>query len=463
MNIKKENKDELNAVLKVEVNEDDYKDQVDKVIKDYKKKAKMDGFRPGKVPEGLIRKMYGRAIKIDEINKMVSQKLSEYIKSEDVNILGEPLPSKDEQKEINWDYDKDFEFAFDVGLSPEFEVKMSGHDKIPYYTIKVDDELIDNQTESYQKRMGEFKEVDEVTEKTEMLTATLTELDEEGNPKEDGVQKTDATLSLEMLKDEEIKSKFENAKPGDKLDFDLKKAYPNDAELSSMLNVNKEDLENINSQFRLEIDTIKVFEKAEINQEFYDKLYGEGEVTSEEEFRQKIAEELKGQLAPESDRKFAIDAKNHFVRKVNPQIPADFLKRWLKESQSQKEENQLTEEQIEEEFPRFKEDVKWDLIKNKIIQDHEVKVEEEEVLELAKKLTLQQFQQYGMMNLPDEQLEQYAKQVLQQEEQKRKMYEQKYEDKVTELIKEKVKLEEKEVTMDEFKKQVEEDQNKQSK
>ena len=459
MNIKKENKDELNAVLKVEVNEDDYKDQVDKVIKDYKKKAKMDGFRPGKVPEGLIRKMYGRAIKIDEINKMVSQKLSEYIKSEDVNILGEPLPSKDEQKEINWDYDKDFEFAFDVGLSPEFEVKMSGHDKIPYYTIKVDDELIDNQTESYQKRMGEFKEVDEVTEKTEMLTATLTE----GNPKEDGVQKTDATLSLEMLKDEEIKSKFENAKPGDKLDFDLKKAYPNDAELSSMLNVNKEDLENINSQFRLEIDTIKVFEKAEINQEFYDKLYGEGEVTSEEEFRQKIAEELKGQLAPESDRKFAIDAKNHFVRKVNPQIPADFLKRWLKESQSQKEENQLTEEQIEEEFPRFKEDVKWDLIKNKIIQDHEVKVEEEEVLELAKKLTLQQFQQYGMMNLPDEQLEQYAKQVLQQEEQKRKMYEQKYEDKVTELIKEKVKLEEKEVTMDEFKKQVEEDQNKQSK
>jgi len=266
-----------------------------------------------------------------------------------------------------------------------------------------------------------------------------------------------------MLKDDEIKSKFENAKPGDEIDFDLKKAYPNDAELSSMLNVNKEDLENINSQFRLKIDTIKKFEKAEINQEFYDKLYGEGEVTSDEEFRQKIAEELKEQLKPEGDRKFAIDAKNHFVRKVNPQIPADFLKRWLKESQSQKEENQLTEEQIEEEFPRFKEDVKWDLIKNKIIKDHEIKVEEEEVLELAKQLTLQQFQQYGMMNLPDEQLEQYAKQVLQQEEQKRKMYEHKYEDKVTELIKEKVKLEEKEVTMDEFKELVEEDQNKQSK
>jgi trigger factor len=463
MNITKENKDELNAVLKVEVNEEDYKEKVDKVIKDYKKKAKMDGFRPGKVPEGLIRKMYGRAIKIDEINKMVSQKISEYIKSEDVNILGEPLPSKDEQKEINWDYDKEFEFAFDVGLSPEFEVKMSGHDKIPYYTIKVDDELIDNQIESYQKRMGEFKEVDEVNEKTEMLTAALTELDEDGNPKKDGVNKPDATLSLEMLKDDEIKSKFENAKPGDEIDLDLKKAYPNDAELSSMLNVNKEDLENINNQFRLKIDTIKKFEKAEVNQEFYDKIYGEGEVTSDEEFRQKIADELQEQLKPESDRKFAIDAKNHFVRKTNPQIPADFLKRWLKESQSQKDENQLTEEQIEEEFPRFIEDVKWDLIKNKIIKDHEIKVEEEEVLELAKKLTMQQFQQYGMMNLPDEQLEQYAKQVLQQEEQKRKMYEQKYEDKVIELIKEKVKLEEKEVTMDEFKKLVEEDQNKQSK
>jgi len=463
MNITKENKDELNAVLKVQVNEDDYKEKVDQVVKDYKKKAKMDGFRPGKVPEGLIRKMYGRAIKIDEINKLISEKLSEYLKSEELNILGEPLPSKTDQKEINWDNDKEFEFAFDVGISPDFEVKMSGHDKIPFYNIKITDDLIDNQVESYQKRLGEFKEIDEVSEKDEMLNAELTELDEEGNPKENGTKKEDATLSLDVLKDEDIKAKFEKAKPGDEIDIDLKKAYPNDAELSSMLNVNKEDLENINNLFRLKIDKVKKFEKAEIDQNFYDKLYGEGEVTSEEEFRQKIKEELENQLKPESDRKFAVDAKEHFVRKVDPQIPAEFLKRWLKESQSQKEDNQLTEEQIEEEFPAFKQDVKWDLIKNKIIKDHEIKVEESEVLELAKQLTLQQFQQYGMMNFPDEQLEMYAKQLLQQEEQKRKLYEHKYEDKVTELIKEKVKLEEKEVTMEEFKKQVEEEQNKQSK
>ena len=420
MNITKENKDDLNAVLKVQINEEDYKEKVDQVVKDYKKQAKMDGFRPGKVPEGLIRKMYGRAIKIDEINKLVSQKLSEYIQTEDLNILGEPLPSKSDQKEVNWDYDKEFEFAFDIGVAPEFEVKISGHDKIPYYNIQVTDDLIENQKESYQKRLGDFKEIEEVTDKDEILNASLTELDEEGNPKDEGVQKDDATLSLEVLKDDEI-----------------------------------------NNLFRVKIDKVKKFEKAEINQEFYDKLYGEGEVTSEEEFNEKITEELKQQLKPESDRKFAVDAKNHFVRKVDPKIPADFLKRWLKETQTK--DNKLTEEQIEEEFSSFQEDVKWDLIKNKIIKEHEIKVEESDVLELAKQLTKQQFQQYGMMNFPDEQLEQYAKQVLQQEEQKRKLYEHKYEDKVIELIKEKAKLEEKEITMEDFKKQVEEDQNKQSK
>ena len=461
MNITKENKDDLNAVLKVQINEEDYKEKVDQVVKDYKKQAKMDGFRPGKVPEGLIRKMYGRAIKIDEINKLVSQKLSEYIQTEDLNILGEPLPSKSDQKEVNWDYDKEFEFAFDIGVAPEFEVKISGHDKIPYYNIQVTDDLIENQKESYQKRLGDFKEIEEVTDKDEILNASLTELDEEGNPKDEGVQKDDATLSLEVLKDDEIKEKFDKAKPGNEIDIDLKKAYPSEAELSSMLNVNKEDLEGINNLFRVKIDKVKKFEKAEINQEFYDKLYGEGEVTSEEEFNEKITEELKQQLKPESDRKFAVDAKNHFVRKVDPKIPADFLKRWLKETQTK--DNKLTEEQIEEEFSSFQEDVKWDLIKNKIIKEHEIKVEESDVLELAKQLTKQQFQQYGMMNFPDEQLEQYAQQLLQQEEQKRKLYEHKYEDKVIELIKEKAKLEEKEITMEDFKKQVEEDQNKQSK
>src|SRR6056297_1535615 len=184
MNITKENKDELNAVLKIQVDPEDYRERVDKVVKDYKKKSKMDGFRPGKVPEGLIRKMYGRAIKVDEVNKLVSEKLSEYLKAEELNILGEPLPSKEEQKPIDWDNDEQLEFAFDIAMAPELEVKISGHDKIPYYTIKITDELIDKQVDNYQQRLGEFRPIEKIQNLDEMITAHITELDNQRNPKE---------------------------------------------------------------------------------------------------------------------------------------------------------------------------------------------------------------------------------------------------------------------------------------
>jgi trigger factor len=460
MEINMENKDELNAVLKVHVQPEDYQERVNEVIKDYKKKANMKGFRPGKVPEGLIRKMYGRAIKIDEINKAVSQKLTEYIKNENLNILGEPLPSKEEQKEINWDQDQEFEFAFDIGLAPEFEVKISKHDKVPYYNIYPDEELLNSQVESYQRRMGEFREAEKVTDKEEMLKADLQELDEEGNIKENGLKKEDVSLSLAVVKDEDIKNQFENTKSGDEVDIDLKKAYPSDAELSSMLVMEKEDLPSIGNNFKVKINEVKQFEKAELDQNLFDKLYGEGEITSEEEFKEKVKEELKEQLKPESERKLMEDVKNHFVRKIDPKLPSEFLKRWLKETQK---DNNLTEEQIDNEFPLFERDVKWDLIKNKIVKDNEIKVEESEVKELAKELTKQQFQQYGIMNFPDEQLEQYANQLLQKDEERRKVYERKHEEKVVEHIKENIKLEEKEVSFEDFKKQVEEDQNKQSK
>ena len=447
----------MNAVLKIQVEPEDYEEKVNSVVRDYKKKAKMDGFRPGKVPEGLIRKMYGRAIKMDEINKLVSEKLSEYIKSEELNILGEPLPSQTEQKPIDWDNDKVFEFAFDIAEAPDFEVKISGHDKIPYYTIQITDDLVDRQVDNYQQRLGEFKPVEEVSNKDEMITADITELDEEGNPKPGGIVKENTSISLSVIKDEAIKEQFLNAKKGDQIDIDLKKAFPNNTEISSMLNIDKEKAEQVEGMFRITIKEVKKFENAEVNQELFDKIYGEGNVTSEEEFREKIKEELQNHLKPESERKLAHDVKEHFVRKVNPAIPGEFLKRWLKETQ-----NDLSEEDIEKDFHQFEKDVKWDLIKNKIAKDNEIKVEESEILEVAKQVTMQQFQQYGLANLPDEQLEQYAKEILKKDEDRRKLYERKYEEKVVEHIKEKVKLEEKEVTSDEFQKLIEEDQNKQS-
>jgi len=457
MNITKENKDELNAVLKIQVDKEDYRERVDKTVKDYKKKAKMDGFRPGKVPEGLIRKMYGRAIKVDEVNKLVSEKLSEYLKSEDLNILGEPLPSKEEQKSIDWDNDEQLEFAFDIAMAPEFEVKISGHDKIPYYTIQITDELIDKQVENYQQRLGEFKPIDQVENLDEMITAHITELDEQGSIREGGIHKENATITLSVVKDEDIKKQFENAALADKIDIDLKKAFPNDTEISSMLNIEKDKAAELEGLFRIDIQEVKKFEQAEVNQELFDKIYGEGNVTSNEEFREKIKEELEKQIKPESERKFAHDVKEHFVRKVDPKIPSEFLKRWLKETQ-----NDLSEEDIEKDFSRFEHDVKWDLIKNKISRENEIQVEENEILELAKQVTQQQFQQYGLGNLPDEQIENYAQEILKKDEDRRKLHERKYEEKVVEHIKEHVKAEEKEVTSDEFQKLIEADQNKQS-
>ena len=457
MNITKENKDELNAVLKIQIDPEDYRERVDKVVKDYKKKAKMDGFRPGKVPEGLIRKMYGRAIKVDEVNKLVSEKLSEYLQSEELNILGEPLPSKEEQKSIDWDHDEQLEFAFDLGIAPEIEVNVSGHDKIPYYTIQITDELIDKQVENYQQRLGEFKPIDQVENLDEMITAHITELDDQGNIKEGGIFKENATITLSVVKDEDIKKQFENAAAGDAVDIDLKKAFPNDTEISSMLNIEKEKAAELEGLFRINIEEVKKFEQAEVNQELFDKIYGEGNVTSNEEFREKIREELEQQLKPESERKLAHDVKEHFVRKVNPKIPSEFLKRWLKETQ-----NDLSEEDIEKDFSRFEHDVKWDLIKNKIAKENEIQVEEDEILELAKQVTQQQFQQYGLGNLPDEQIENYAKEILKKDEDRRKLRERKYEEKVVEHIKQRVKLDEKEVTSEEFQKLIEADQNKQS-
>ncbi|MGM0529971.1 MAG: trigger factor [Bacteroidota bacterium] len=459
MDITKENKDDLNAVLKVHVKPDDYKERLDQVVKDYKKKAKMDGFRPGKVPESLIRKMYGRSIKMEEINKLVNEKISEYIQNQELEILGNPLPNHEEQKNINWDNDSEFEFVFDIAVAPELELEISEEDKVPYYTIQVTDELIDKQVENYLERFGEFKPIDSVQNKDEIISAHVSELDEEGNPKEDGIVKEDATISLQVIKDDDIKNKFEDARVGDEIDIDLKKAFPNDTEISSMLNIDKEKAETLEGMFRISITEIKKFEKAELNQDLFDKIYGEGNVTSEEEFKQKIREELEEHLKPESERKLTQDIKKYFVEKVDPKLPTEFLKRWLKEAH---QSENVSEEDIENEFPRFQEDLKWDLIKKKITKENDIQVDENEVLELAKQVTAQQFQQYGLGNLPDEQLEQYAPELLKKEEDRRKFYERKYEEKVVEHIKEHITLEEKEVTSEEFQEMLQEDQNKQS-
>lgn len=446
MNITKENIDELNAVLKVKVEKTDYEEKVNDTLKDYKKRANIPGFRPGKVPFGMVKKMYGKAIMLEEVNKLLSESVSKYIFDEKLKILGDPLPNEEKQEMIDWDTQEDFEFIFDLGLVPEFEFKMSKRDKVPYYSIAVEDKFIDETVQNHTRRFGKT-EPTEAIEDNELLKGILVQLDAEGNILEGGILKEDAMLSLEVMKNDEIKEKFKGLKIQDEIKFDLKKAYPSEVEIASLLGIDKEVAATIENEFKLTITEITKFVASEVNQELFDQVYGKDEVKSVEEFRNKIKEEIAVNFDKESDYKLAIDVKDKFVEKTKMDLPEEFLKRWLRYSNKE-----VTDEQIENDFANFADGLKWTLIKEKLIQENELKVEEEEILEYSKELTLMQFRQYGMATIPDEQLEQYAKEILKKEDERKRLAEKLFEDKVVNYIKENIKLDTKDVTTEEFNK-----------
>lgn len=451
MNISKELKDNLNAVVKVRINKDDYEPRVKKVLSDYQKKARIDGFRPGKVPSGLINKMYGKSAMVEEINKLLSENLMKYIHDEKIHILGDPLPSEKEQKEIDWENSSEFEFAFDLGLSPDFEVKLSKKDKLKVYSILPNDKLIETYSDNYARRYGAFKTCTTIEDGKEMVKGSFVEM-ADGAVKENGIVVPESTIYLEFMKDEEIKKLFIGLKDGDKATFNLAKAYPNNVELATILHMKKEEVGNIDSDFQLTITAVSKFEKAEINQELFDKIYGEGNVTSVDEFRKKISDEIQLNLSRESDYKFRMDAKELIMNEINFTLPVAFLKRWIFTSN----EGKFTMEQIDQDFGKFEKDFKWQLIQNKIVTEQDLKITDEEILDFAKEQTRMQFEQYGLFNVPDEHIVNYAQESLKREEDRRRMFERKYEDKVLEYVRTAVSCENKEVTSEEFDKLLEE-------
>jgi trigger factor len=446
MNITKENIDTLNAVLKVKIEKSDYEEKVSEVLKDYRKKAQIPGFRPGKVPFGMVKKMYGTAVMLEEVNKLISESVSKYIFDEKLKILGDPLPNEEKQEKIDWETQSEFEFVFDLGLVPEFEFKLSKRDKVPYYNIKVEDKFINDTIENHTRRYGKTEDVDAV-EENELLKGTLVQLDKDGNPMEDGILKEDAMLSLEVMKDDDIKKKFKGVKANEEVVFELAKAYPSEVELASLLGIDKEVAKELSGDFKLTITTITKYVPSEINQELFDQVYGKDAVKSEEEFKAKIVEEIQSGFSKESDYKLSIDVKNKFVEKTKMDLPEEFLKRWLKYSNKE-----IKDEEIEKDFANFADGLKWTLIKENLIQENEIKIEEEEILELSKEMTLAQFRQYGLNTIPDEQLEQYAKEILKKEDERKRLAEKLFEDKVVNYIKENIKLDEKDVTTEEFNK-----------
>jgi len=446
MNITQENTDKLNAILNVKVEQADYTERVEKVLKDYRRQAKVDGFRPGKVPMGLIKKMYHTPVLVDEVNKLVSESLFNYLQENKVNILGEPLPHKDEEKKFDFEKDTEFEFKFDLGLAPELNMEVTAKDKVAFYKIKVDKKQQDEYKEQLLQRFGEFKAVEKAGN-DELIKCTLEKVDKEGNEVENGIRVENVSLSLDMMKDDDQKVLFSGTAGGDEVVFDVKKAYPNDTEVASLLRIDKTEVAMLEGSFKCIIDEVNKFEKAVVGQEFYDKVYGEGEVKSEEEFTKRVTEEIALNYEREGEYRFMVDAREALIKKAKIDLPVEFLKRWMVETNEQ-----ITEEQVAEDFEKYEDDFRWQLIKEHLLKQQDIKVSEEEALEAAKAMALNQYMQYGMSNVPEEYLESYAKEMMSKPEESRKFYEQKGEEKLISYIKSVVKLDEKDVSSEKFRK-----------
>jgi len=444
MNINRENIDDLNAVLKVEIVKADYSEKVESVLRDYRKKANIKGFRPGMVPIDLIRKMYGKAVRIDEINKIVSENIHKYLVDEKLEILGDPLPKTGDQENINFEIQDDFTFSFDIGLAPAVELNINKTNKLDLYDIIIDEKMKNDYADNYARRFGEFRKSD-VTGDKDILKGKVEAVNEDGQPAENGFSAENSTLAVDIIKDNDIKNEFTGKKENDSVIFDIRKAFPNNNEIAGLLQKKREEVENLEGSFRFTITEISRFYPAELNAELFNRIYGEGVVNTEEEFMKKIEEEISASLKKETEFKLKQDLRKLTIEKTAIPLPEEFLKKWL----LRVNENTYGE-QIEKEFDSFRDDLKWQLIKNKVARDKEIKITEEDLLKEAENITRYQFRQYGLFYATDEQISNYARETLKKEEDAKRIADKILEDKVLDNLKELVKLEEKKVTAEEF-------------
>lgn len=446
MDINRENIDELNAVLKVKIEKTDYEEKVENVLKDYRKKANIKGFRPGMVPIGLVKKMYGKAVQVDEINKIVTENIQKYLADEKLEILGDPIPNADEQEKIDFDTQEEFTFSFALGLAPQFELKLTKKNKVTFYEITVDEKMKNDYLENYTRRYGELGNAD-TSEEKDVIKGKIEAIDNDGNPVAEGISVENTSIGIDLIKDDEIKKQFIGKSVNDTICFDLKKAFPNDIEIAGLLKMKKEEIAGIEGNFRFTINEISRFHPAEPGKELYDRIYGDGVVSTEEEFKKKIEEEIVTNLTREGDFKLMQDIKKLALEKTHFQLPEEFLKRWLL-----KINEKTTEEIIEKEFESFRNDLKWQLIRNKVAKENEIKISEEELQKEAENITKFQFRQYGLFYATDEQISNYARETLKREDDAKRIADKILEEKVLVLMKELVKIENKSVTADEFNK-----------
>ena len=442
MDISKQNIDSLNAILKIELSRADYQERVDALLADYRKTADMPGFRKGKVPMGVIKKRYGVSVKVEEINKIISDSLTKYIIDEKLDILGNPLPKEGEQ--IDWEHQENFVFEYELGLSPCFELKISKKNKIDYYIVKADDVMIDRYAEDIAKRYGKMSSPDKVQEK-DLVYGTFQELDTEGLAVEGGVT-NQASVSLDTVKIKKLKNEFIGSEKGAVIILDPKKAFENDTDAAAMLNIDKEAYADLKANFSFTIDNISRMQPAELNTELFDKVYGEGVVKNEKEFRAKIAAEAEQMLIGDADRKFQNDAVDFLLEKTSFDLPEAFLKRWMQTVS----EKPVTLDEIEQGFEGYKKSLKWQIIENKIAKENNLSVTKEEAIAETKKLIRAQMAQYGQVSPEEEQLEKYAHQVLTNKEEEKNIYDRIFASKLTVFFKSAFKINEKEISYENF-------------
>lgn len=444
MDITQEKIDDLNAVIKIKLTPEDYKEQYDTKLKDYRKNMALPGFRPGKAPMGMIKKKYGQSILADELNNIINDTLQKHLTESKLQVLGNPLPSDEHTKVDAWDEKSEFEFGYQIGIAPEFDLKLTKKDKITLNKIKVDDEAIDKQIKDFTKRYGKMVAAEEAKEE-DMVYGVFTELDEKGNIVEGGIT-AKSTISIPFVEDKKAKKELIGLKKDDVITVDPKKVSKGEADMAAMLHIKKEEVAAITANFQFQVEEVKHMEEAPIDQELFDKIVGKDTVKNEKEFRAKVAEDMAKAFVNDSDRLFQKSATTVLLNKLDLSLPDEFLKKWIIASN----DKPITPEQLESEYDAYANQLKWQLVENKIIQDNDLKVEIDEVKGYVTDLLLQQYAQYGMPAPDEKQLEENIQNVMKNQEELKNIFDYLYKAKVFSHIKDKVKVDEKEVTQDEF-------------
>ncbi|MGL4853474.1 MAG: trigger factor [Phocaeicola sp.] len=446
MNISLQNVDKVSAVLTVKLEKVDCQANVEKALKSYRKNASVPGFRKGMVPMALVKKQYGKAVLVEEIDKLLRDKVYEYLTENKVNMLGQPLPSET-MAAIDYDADS-YEFAFDIALAPEFTAELTAEDTLDYYTIEVSEELVEQQIEMYTQRGAKHEKVQAYQDK-DMLKGLIAELDEAGSTKEGGIQVEGAVMMPSYMKNDDQKAIFTDAKVNDVLVFNPSEAFGgNEAEIASLLQIQKEEVAGLSASFSFQVEEITRAVPAELNQELFDQIFGEGAVSSEEEFRAKIKEGIAKQFSSDSDYRFLIDARTQLENKIGKlEFNDALLKRIMQMNSEGKEANF-----VDENYENSLKELTWHLIKEKLVAANEIKIEQEDVMEMAKEATRIQFAQYGMLNIPEEVLQNYAQEMLKKRETVDNLVGRAVESKLAVALKSKATLNHKTVSMEDFNK-----------